>query len=247
MIASTLLGVEPPRLSARMLVRSGELFGISEGATRVAMSRMVAAGELVADDEGYRLAGRLLDRQARQSASRTAARRRWDGQWAMAMVPDGRRSAADRAELREAMAALRLAEAREGVWVRPDNLDPDRLPAARAVVEAQCQPFHTRPDGDPVALAAQLWDLTGWADRARELQAGLAELMGQIEAGDTEVLAPGFVRAASVLRHFQADPLLPEELLPADWPGDALRAEYERYDAAFTAVWRRWHRAQRAR
>ena len=69
-VASTLLGVEPPRLTTRILVRSGELFGIAEGTTRVALSRMVAAGELRPDDDGYRLAGRLLDRQARQTASR---------------------------------------------------------------------------------------------------------------------------------------------------------------------------------
>ena len=65
-IASTLLGIEPPRLPTLLLVRSGELFGISAGTTRVALSRMVAAGELEPDGNGYRLAGHLLDRQARQ-------------------------------------------------------------------------------------------------------------------------------------------------------------------------------------
>ena len=30
-IASTLLGVDPPRLPTQALVRSGELFGLSEG------------------------------------------------------------------------------------------------------------------------------------------------------------------------------------------------------------------------
>ena len=35
-VASTLLGMSPPRLSSQLLVRSGELFGITEGTTRVA-------------------------------------------------------------------------------------------------------------------------------------------------------------------------------------------------------------------
>ena len=48
-IASTLLGVDPPRLPALALVRSGELFGLREGATRTALSRMAANGEVVAD------------------------------------------------------------------------------------------------------------------------------------------------------------------------------------------------------
>ena len=55
-IASTLLGVDPPRLPTLALVRSGELFGLSEGATRTALSRMAAAGEVEADGTGYRLA-----------------------------------------------------------------------------------------------------------------------------------------------------------------------------------------------
>ena len=41
-IASTLIGTNPPLLSARRLVRVGELFGINAGTIRVALSRMVA-------------------------------------------------------------------------------------------------------------------------------------------------------------------------------------------------------------
>ena len=53
---------------------------------------------------------------------------------------------------------------------------------------------------------------------------------------------PGFVLSASVLRLTQADPLLPTELLPAAWPGAALRAEYDRYDAAYQSLLRTWFR-----
>ncbi|MEO9224032.1 MAG: hypothetical protein ABI276_03475, partial [Acidimicrobiales bacterium] len=43
-IASTLLGVHPPRLSGRALIRTGALFDIAEGTVRVALSRMSATG-----------------------------------------------------------------------------------------------------------------------------------------------------------------------------------------------------------
>jgi phenylacetic acid degradation operon negative regulatory protein len=86
-IASTLLGMHPPRLPSRILVRWGELFGIGEGTTRTAISRMVAAGELEAEDGAYRLAGPLLERQARQDASREAHRLRWGGGWELAGAP----------------------------------------------------------------------------------------------------------------------------------------------------------------
>ncbi len=45
-VASALLGTHPPVLRGQLLVRLGELFGVAEGTTRVALSRMVAAGEL---------------------------------------------------------------------------------------------------------------------------------------------------------------------------------------------------------
>src|SRR5690348_17330709 len=87
-LASTLLGIDPPWLPTRLLVRSGELFGIAEGTTRVAVSRMVAAGELVAERDGYGLAGPLLARQDRQRASRRAEQGPWNGRWVLAVVPN---------------------------------------------------------------------------------------------------------------------------------------------------------------
>jgi phenylacetic acid degradation operon negative regulatory protein len=238
-LASTLLGTRPPRLPVGHLVRAGALFGIAEGTVRTALSRMAAAGEVRAEDGWYRLTGRLVDRQRRQDDSRAAARLPWPGTWWMAVVRDGRRPAVERAGLRSAAAALRFAELREAVWLRPANLDPDRLPTAAEILAAQCHRFDvTAVDGEP--RPADLWDLDAWAERARQLQARLDHLVGRLEAGDTGALAPGFVLSADVLRHFQADPLLPDELLLPDWPGAALRHHYDRYDAAFRTLLRWW-------
>lgn len=244
LVASTLLGLHPPRLSARLLVASGELFGIAENATRTALSRMVGAGELVVVDGAYELTGRLLERQTRQDASRHPVVRRDDGSWETAVVSAERRPAGERAALRSAMAALNLAELREGVWMRPANLDPDRQPAARAVVASQCRSFSARPDGDPAALAAELWDLDHWSGAAEQLRARMAEVLPSLEAGDQAVFAPAFELAAIVLRHLLGDPMLPPSLLPSQWPGPLLRNEYDTYDRAFTRLWRSWYHAQ---
>ncbi|HWE70275.1 MAG TPA: hypothetical protein VG205_07915, partial [Acidimicrobiales bacterium] len=70
-LASTLLGVDPPELPVAYLVHVAGLFGINDNRARVALSRMLASGEASTDGAGrYRLAGRLLDRQERQLASR---------------------------------------------------------------------------------------------------------------------------------------------------------------------------------
>jgi len=226
-LASALLGTEPPELPVGRLVAIASLFGLSANRTRVALSRMAAAGEVDAVDGRYRLTGHLLDRQARQIQSRAAARRRWDGNWTTVIVRGGARPAAERTEARRRFTAARLAELREGVWLRPGNVDvvlPGPLEAAVVRLDGV-------PGAEPAALAASLWDLDRWAAGAERLRQRLAALPA---TGD-DMLAPGFVLSASVLRHFQADPLLPDELLPPDWPGPALRHEYDRWDATYRA------------
>ena len=238
-LLSVLLGSDPPRLPVQLLVRTTELFGIAEGTTRTALSRMAAAGEVVAEDGWYALeADRLLARQARQSASRAGRTRAWTAKrWRQAVVvADGRRPAAERSALRAALTAARLAELREGVWLRPDNVDVPVLDAA------ELRWSTVVPDGDAAELAAELWDLPGWAAGAQHLRTRMDELVGPLDAGDRTTLADGFVLSADVLRHLQADPLLPAELLPAGWPGAALRREYDRYDRAYRAVLRTWFR-----
>lgn len=248
-VASTLLGVDPPRLPARLLVKAGGLFGIAEGTTRVAISRMVTNGELTASDGSYQLAGtRLMSRQTRQHLSRIGERRTWDGSWGIVVVVAEERDATDRIALRRAAHDLRLSERREGIWLRPDNLSPDhhdlQLDAGR-VVDAQCESYTAKPSHDATKLARQLWDLTGWAEWARTLDRAITVLTRQLTAGETSNLAPAFITSAAALRHFQADPLLPDELLPTNWPGAPLREHYEHFDAVFKDSWSAWFRKQR--
>ena len=85
--------------------------------------------------------------------------------------------------------------------------------------------LHARDD-DPAGLAARLWDLPGWARIGR----GLLDEM----ATATDV--PGrFVAAAGMVRHLLTDPVLPDELLPDDWPGGALRRAYTNFAAELVA------------
>ncbi|MGH2758386.1 MAG: PaaX family transcriptional regulator C-terminal domain-containing protein [Actinomycetota bacterium] len=247
-IASTLLGARPPVLASHVLVRSGELFGVGEGTTRVALSRMVAAGELEASDGSYALAGHLLERMTRQDESRRPVLRTWTGDWLVGIVTAASRTAAQRAGLRSAMRALRLAELREGVWMRPDNLDAADLPHARTVADEQCTWFRARPEVlDDIPgemsdrrLAATLWDLGGWLTRGNELRRRMSTQTGRLERGRKDALAAGFLLAAAVLRHMQSDPLLPPELLGDDWPGRALRDEFDAFERAFGLRWREW-------
>src|ERR1700674_354044 len=96
-VASAPLGEDPPGLAVSHLVHLAALFGINENRARVALSRMASAGEVTTDGSGrYRLAGHLLERQGRQTASRRGKTRPWRGQWRVAVVTASGRAADDR-------------------------------------------------------------------------------------------------------------------------------------------------------
>jgi phenylacetic acid degradation operon negative regulatory protein len=234
-MASALLGMDPPELPVAQLVRLTGLFGISENRARVALSRMVAAGEATSDGSGrYRLAGHLAARQTRQSASRSGATTNYDGSWWLAVVTTTGSTAEVRSARRRSLGYARLSELREGVWMRPANvavLLPDSLDVDVEVMSA------VPPHADQ--LAARLWDLPLWARHANELLHALAAL----DPGGPEALAPGFELSAAVLRHLQADPLLPDRLQPSEWPGTLLRSTYDSWDARYRATLNAWSRA----
>jgi len=245
-MASLLLGMDPPRIRGALLVRWCGLFGIAEGAARVALSRMVANDELTTADGFYELAGGLRRRRREQEWSLAPRRRSWRGAWRMAAVEPVARSAAERHALRDAMQHLLCAELREGLWVRPDNLPDEADPAAaRSIADAQCAWWTGRPAADPLALADRLFAPTTWADRADALTRRLDAVTRRLSAGDAGLEADGFLAGAESLVHVRADPLLPDALLPTDWPGDALRDAYRSYRGAFGDATTGWFRRNR--
>jgi phenylacetic acid degradation operon negative regulatory protein len=133
--------------------------------------------------------------------------------------------AATRRVRRSALRAARLGELRDGTWVRPANLEVEVTDGLAGSVRC----FLATPRSDHAALAREVFDLDGWARRARHL---LGVLDAVLPAG-TDSLAAGFELDAEVLRHLQRDPLIPQALLDADWPGALLRERYEAFDADY--------------
>ncbi len=211
-VLSVLLGAHPAHASASELIGLTADFGIKETTLRVALTRMVSAGDLIRSADGYRLSDRLLARQRRQDEAMRPQVGAWQGFWHIVIVTSVGNDARTRAALRTAMHHKRFGELREGVWMRPDNLDLDLDPE----IDVRVRVLKAR-DAAPAELANQLWDLPGWS------RAGHRLLDEMATASDT----PGrFVVAAAMVRHLLTDPMLPVELLPADWPGARLRASY---------------------
>jgi phenylacetic acid degradation operon negative regulatory protein len=214
-VLSVLLGAHPAWASASELIGLTSDFGIKETTLRVALTRMVGAGDLVRSADGYRLSDRLLARQRRQDEAMRPRTRAWRGDWLVLIVTAVGTDPRTRAALRMTMHHKRFGELREGVWMRPDNLDADLDPD----IADRVRVLRARDDA-PAQLAGELWDLPRWAETGHRLLAEMAA------ASDV----PGrFLVAAAMVRHLLTDPMLPPELLPAGWPGKPLRDAYHEF------------------
>jgi len=220
-VLSVLLGAHPAWATASELIRLTADFDIREPTVRVTLTRMVSAGDLVRSEDGYRLSDRLLARQRRQDDAINPRLRKWDGTWTTLVITSVGTDARTRAALRTTLQDKRFGELREGVWLRPDNLDVELT----AEMLERVRVIHARDD-EPAELAARLWDLPGWVRIGRELLDEIA----------TARDIPGrFLAAAGMVRHLLTDPVLPDELLPTDWPGAALRQAYTNFAAELVA------------
>jgi DNA-binding transcriptional regulator PaaX len=225
-VLTTLLATHPPTLAAGELVADLARLGFSESATRVALTRMVARGDLARDAGNYTLTERLQDRQRLVDEAQHPQTRSWRGTWEMAVVTTTGRSAADRAALRQRLFEMRVAELREGVWTRPANLRRDWPP--ELVTISRC--FEARPLEDPAGLAAELWDLEGWASYGHQLLTALPDT--------ADSPADRFTLVAAMVRHLQSDPLLPPVFsgLPTD-DDSQWQTFCDAYDASHRELW----------
>ncbi|MUL63943.1 PaaX domain-containing protein, C- domain protein [Mycobacterium sp. CBMA 234] len=220
-VLSVLLGAHPAWASAAELVRLTSDFDIKEQTLRVALTRMVSGGDLVRSADGYRLADRLLARQRRQDAAINPQLRPWEGDWTTVVITTIGNDARTRADLRNDLLQNRFGELREGLWLRPANLAAEL--SADVIANAR---MLTSRDDDPAGLVALLWNLPDWITTARHLLDEIAS------AADI----PGrFMAAAAIVRHLLADPVLPADLLPGDWPGAELRQAYADFAAELVA------------
>ena len=218
-VLSVLLGSHPPHMPVGRILEFTSLFDLAAGTVRTALSRMVAAGELVNDEGTYRLAGRLVERQAQQDAGRHRAPDDWDGTWWTVAVTADRRSMAERRQFRARVIGARLGELRPDLWLRPANVGiptdlPDALITRGPVI-----------GGDQQQLVAQLWDLDDLHARSTRHRRSLDDTAGRLVEANDRSLADAFVALAAAQQFLRVEPQLPAELSPSA-AADQVRARY---------------------
>jgi len=205
--------------------------GIAAPAVRTAVSRMVAQGWLepvtVEGGRGYR-ASELAQRRLDEAADRIYRRHvpEWDGTWHLTVVaPPTDRSA--RARLRADLTYLGYAELADNVWVSP--FERTELPSVLQRGGASARTGRLiDPDPDPV----DAWDLAALRAAYDDWLATAAQLVAEHTAQHAEPDEAAFAARFHLVHEWRkflfADPGLPEELLPEDWPGQDAAELFQR-------------------
>lgn len=210
--------------------------GIAAPAVRTAISRMVGQGWLapvsLPAGRGYQATEHAVRRLA-DAGDRIYRRsdRSWDGRWHLAML-DLPRDRTSRQRLRADLAFLGYAPLTDEVWVSPwvrHGLTEVVVAAGARLTSAQTDCF------DPPQTPQSAWDLEGlaaayvdWLGTAANTVADHSARHGDPDEAD---FAARFHLVHEWRKFLFADPGLPDDLLPEDWPGRRA-ADYFTQEAA---------------
>lgn len=204
------------------LIRLLDPVGVAAPAVRTAISRMVSEDwlEPVALDggRGYRATARAI-RRLDEAADRIYRQtdRHWNGTWQLVFVtPPGDRAA--RIRLRADLAFMGYAELAGDVWVSPfprRELISVLEHAGASARTANADRFDPPP--------TEAWDLSALRaayDAWPDVAASLVERHETVhDDPDKAAFAARFHLVHEWRKFLFADPGLPDELLPDDWPG----------------------------
>lgn len=225
------------------LYDAANLLGVADQTLRLAIRRLVDAGLAEQTGRGragtLRSTGRARRRALLDEAYWEFAVRQddgavvWDGHWHLLAftVPESQR--AQRDHLRDALSRLGAAPLAPGLFVSPHDLRPaleaESDGAVGRYLTTAVAPRVER-GGQPIAdLVGTLWPLDVLIDAYAALHATLDHWAGSAAGGDpVRALAGRTAVLAALERAIGTDPLLPPELLPADWPGRTARHRIRR-------------------
>ncbi|HTX29514.1 MAG TPA: PaaX family transcriptional regulator C-terminal domain-containing protein [Streptosporangiaceae bacterium] len=230
------------QLPGRTLIQLLADLGLSEAASRSVLLRMRKEGWLDSERAGrearYRLAPAIYSAQARIESQLRGKRPAWEGFFSGVLyeVPEEARAYRDR--LRRTGQLLGYATLRPGLlvatsdrWAELTGLVPDQPPPGSQLLRVQIR----LDEADSRLVAARLWGLDDLAGRYRKVLAQSRALTDQAERHPAGAAAfRAFADATMpIFDATSADPDLPDELLPDDWPGPELGEALGRAFRAF--------------
>ncbi|MFJ6674809.1 PaaX family transcriptional regulator C-terminal domain-containing protein [Actinosynnema sp. NPDC091369] len=219
-------------------------FGVTAGAARTAVSRLARRGVVEGSRQGRSSSYRLTEPAAAELlgggisiATFATEPDAWDGSWTVVVFTMPKEEKTRRNSLRAQLRWRGYGPLYDGVWVSPHPLTEQAhaelvaaTPGSLTTFRARQLDFRADVTRDPI----EAWDLTAIAERYRAFVRTWEPLLPRIRAGG--VTGASAVRARTEVmdtyRRFPTlDPLLPVDLLPADWPRARAREVFcEVYD-----------------
>lgn len=194
--------------------------GISETLVRTAVSRLVAAEQLVGERDGRRSYYRLASGARKEFA---AAARLLYGPLAEA---DGFLIHHAPGLSDEIARRSRLGRMGPDLYLRPNH--PENVPLPGLTFRAEV----IKDDASLADYVATLWNLQSFADEYQAMIDIFSPLMTALERGEALLPADAVSARLLLVQAYRAvllrDPRLPPEALPLDWPGLAARRLFGR-------------------
>jgi phenylacetic acid degradation operon negative regulatory protein len=235
---------KPELLPSAALVRLLEEFGITPASARAAINRLARRGVLVASKRGrqtfYGLhpdAAQTLAQTQRRAAEFGVTDRAWDGTWTTVVfsLPDEQHDV--RYVVRSRLRWLGFAPFYDGVWVSPGADEAqtiellEQIGSVRATILRSSVAYST-DGGDPLSA----WDLEAVRQRYVDYIERFTPVLQRVRGGRVDIAEALIVRTRA--KEFwwreliSIDPELPQDLLPAGWPGKQGRQIFaEIYDS----------------
>ena len=235
------------RCWTQSLVAVMDELGVREKATRQAVARLHQRGWLSKERVGRKTRWELTD-STRTILTTGAERiygfgradREWDGGWLvlLARVPERERHVRHR--MTTGLNWAGFGSIGQGVWLSPWTTDEPEAVRLLGDLGVEATSFRAELGSLGVGsdLVAQAWDLPGLRSSYERFMHDLASLA---QPADGRAAAGQLALATHWWRRFPfADPDLPRELLPRDWPGPAAAKRYATVRAAlgpWAAAW----------
>lgn len=185
---------------------------------------------------GRRALGASLER-TRLAYAQDAAGKGWDRRWRLVAfaIPESKRTARD--AFRDHLIELGGAAIQNGLYVSPHQWERDavgeaeRLGVAHHVTTATTDDLDIGTTRDPREIAARLWPIDKLAHRYQrfvDIYADIPDALDEMRREHRRLTEAEFLPGALIIgikfaECFNADPLLPPELLPRPWPGRTAR------------------------
>ncbi len=219
------------------LIRLLAPFGINERAVRTTVFRLTREHWLRGEQVGRRSHYTLTDsgRRRFEAAFRKiygADRGIWDGRWCLVIESGDRLSGPKRKALRDELAWIGFGRLAAGVLAHP-TIDPEAVDAILAEHRAESHVLvmqATHEQGAALAEAIRsAWDLARLERDYRAFLERFSPVLAALGDHPPEDLDPEqcFMVRTLLIHEYRRvilrDPLLPDALLPPEWPGSAAR------------------------